>query len=669
MRLLQKAAICWSIILNCAAFAVPSQSSDAQQNSAVERATEVVFPTFSGQFFGDISWLYLKPIHTDGDLSYGSFIDLSMPPNLTAHLLQVDPSYHSAVRAGLGYQFAKTNLNVHARYFYLQMSGAEAGAAPYVNQMLQSRFGGDSLGAQATGKQTTHQGLVAFAGRFILDGHLEVEPYIGLSGAFIRRTFDSLYTDFVGTDHMPTSDLPSSLTGRDNSRYWGVGPGVGSSFKYFPVKNWSVTGHLGLACLAGKTEAKIDSKATRWAESFHSSSSSFRWVSFASASLATTYTHFLRNSAYALEITAGYEVDYFFRAVDRISPFNGYLNNSSPYPVRTVGNLGWGGPFVRLSLVPTPCPESLQSKKIFAARATLEPSGLYGRFTSAWLKPSPSRSDLAFAIRTEPGRSDKTESVATHYTWTAAYEVGYRFKNHTYLQASYSPVTATDSRFISTKNGQELKSLNASGPMEVVFSTACSSVEYDIEQVDGIGGKQIQLWHPLNIKAYAGVRYLQLKRTTRESFSGGRPPMTTEVKHNLIKSRFRGVGILTGLDPLVTFFDSLGIVGHVNLALLVGDIYATLDQENTGLMGTSSNNLRSRNHHFIVPVVDAKGGLTYTCRLKKKWTFSLEAGYQFVKYYRVVNLMYPTFLTGLCQTNSNLAWTGPYFTIELAGLF
>ncbi len=669
MRLLQKAVICWSSAFSLAAFASPSKDPDATKTTDVERATEVVLPTFAGQFFGDVSWLYLKPVHTDSDFSYGSFINLSMPPNLTAHLLEVDPSYHSAVRAGLGYQFADTNLNIHARYFYLRTSDAGAGAALNVNQMLQSRFGGDSLRAQATGKQTTHQGLVAFAGRFILDGHLDVEPYIGLSGASIRRTFDSLYTDFVGTDHMSTSDLPSSLTGRDSSHYWGVGPGVGSSFKYFPVKNWSITGHLGLAWLAGHIQARVDSETTRWAESFHSDASSFRWVCFASASLATTYTHFLRHSAYALELTAGYEVDYFFRGVDRISPFNGYLNNPSPHPSRTVGNFGWGGPFVRLSLVPTPRPESLQSKKIFAARSLLEPSGLYGRLTSAWLKPSPGRSDLAFALLREPGKPDKTEAVSTHLTWTAAYEVGYRFKNHTYLQASYSPITATDSRSISTKNGQELKSLNASGPMDVVFSAARSSVEYDIEQVDGIGGKQIQLWHPFNIKAYAGVRYLQLKRTTRERFSGGWPPMATEAIHNLIKSRFRGVGLLMGVDPLVTFFGALGIVGHVNLALLVGDIYATLDQDNTGVMGASSNNLRSGNRHFILPVVDAKGGVTYTCRLKRKWTFSLEAGYQFIKYYRAVNLMYPTFLTGLSLTNSNLAWTGPYVTIELAGLF
>ncbi len=76
--------------------------------------------------------------------------------------------------------------------------------------------------------------------------------------------------------------------------------------------------------------------------------------------------------------------------------------------------------------------------------------------------------------------------------------------------------------------------------------------------------------------------------------------------------------------------------------------------------------------HFIleetVPTGTAKLGIQYNYLLHSGRLISIGAGYQASEYFKVVNLLYPTFRTGLEQTNTSLAIVGPYLTISIKGL-
>jgi len=156
-----------------------------------------------------------------------------------------------------------------------------------------------------------------------------------------------------------------------------------------------------------------------------------------------------------------------------------------------------------------------------------------------------------------------------------------------------------------------------------------------------------------------------LKRTQDNAYSGGTPPLTTEFKSPFLQSRYGGLGIIFGLDPFLRVIQNLRLVGHVDVALLVGKIRSSLDQVNMGQVGNSSNTLRVHKRFSIVPVVDAKAGLNYAYKVNNHFAFDVEAGYQFAGYYRAIDLVFPTLLTGLEQLNNDLRLTGPYLTLGI----
>ena len=636
--------------------------------SSESNETKISVPKYSGGLYGDLTWYYLRPTASDGDLQYGTFLTLTdNPANLTAHVLELEPDYNHSFRVNLGYQIPDNVYNVNANYFYYHSSDSEKIQQKTLNQFIQNFLGASYKRAWGKEHQNLHQLDGTLGAHLIIDKRLDIHPNVGL------RYVDVSQKLHVGFNDLFFNPFPISaaLKGTEKSHYWGIGPVVDTLFKYTIYKGLSLTGHLGASALIGNISSKVHSDSTQdnLEQSFKARDSHCRVVPVINTGLAFTYTHPFNKSSYGLEFTIGYEVDHYFDIIDRINPFNGYVNNSNTKPVRTSSHLGLGGPYARISLIQNPLPASLTPRLTSLPNDAASIPGCFLRMTNEWLKPSPSEHDLTYAFLQKNNDSREREEVSPGYHWSGSYDFGYRFPFNLDIWGRYFHYHATDSSSATAKVNKEISSVNASGPAFVSFSNARSRIKYHLNQADLLVGKYVQLGQYVNLHPFLGIRYLSLERSANNNYSGGLPPLTTQNKSPKLKSDYWGIGLIFGIDPKIMFIHSFGLIGHFDTGLLMGNIKSKIDQNNRGSLGDSSNTLRQDSRQAIVPIIDAKGGVTYSCALKKHFVFNIEAGYQFSGYYKAVNQIFPTLLTGLEQTNSNLILTGPYFTVGLTGSF
>jgi Legionella pneumophila major outer membrane protein precursor len=146
------------------------------------------------------------------------------------------------------------------------------------------------------------------------------------------------------------------------------------------------------------------------------------------------------------------------------------------------------------------------------------------------------------------------------------------------------------------------------------------------------------------------------------------PSTVTAVKYPVLESRFQGIGPAFGVDGRRTINPHLGLLGQISGVLLVGETNAMLNQKEVSGTGiVQFSNLHSGNQRFVVPTGHLKLGVTLTKLFENGDQLQIVSGYQATYYYRAINLLYPTFRTGLEQTNSDLYVQGPFVTVTVNG--
>jgi hypothetical protein len=587
---------------------------------------------FASDFSADVTWLYLKSFATDGDLQTGTLLTLTDDPaNLTAHVQDVHPDFENAFRVNLG------ACNFNLNYLYFRSSKRRNIDQIEENQFFQNFLGGSFFTSNASQKQQIDQVNLTYG----VKCNSFLRPSVGLSFANIHRDLRVLYT-------LPT---PAILEGTLKSKYWGVGPIIGADLQFDLLRCLKLSGHLGTGVLFGKVNSSTDSKSFRQnrEESFFSKNGYNRASGLLNGALELTYSLPIYNCA-LLQLSAGYEVDYYFRAVDRINPNDGYFNNRSTFPVKTSSNIGLGGPSIRLSISNAAyCPG-----KSFC----FEPL-VYERFTNLFLTPCPTNDDLVFAVLNP---EDKKQRVSPNLAWSGSYDMGCQNRSGLDLRASYTFLRSSHVYELVAEENQNISSVNASGPSFVVFQKAASQARYRLDQGDLILANVAECF---GLNPFAGVRYTYLKRKINDFFLNGSPPLTTRNKFVTLKSRFWGAGPLLGCEPHLSLTNCLSLKGRVNAGLLAGQIRSSVDQVNEGFLAPSSNTLRRERIFAIAPVVDVKGAVRYSWRLGNCLNMGVEVGYQFTDYFRAVDLVFPVFLTGLNQRASDIKFSGPYMSIEI----
>lgn len=620
-----------------------------------EHCTEISMPCYSGGFYGGASWIYLQATHSDGDLEFGSLITPTR--NFTAHLLQTKPDYKSGYQLNLGYEFGCTNQNLDARFFSIDSSASNSAQTTEDIQLIQNFLGANFGRAKGASTSKIRDLAVTYGLEYIIDHCLTIHPYLGVGFADIRRTLDVSYDD----EGRGFGD--GVLDGKEKSKYWGVGPVIGWDMSLPLFCNLSLSGRFGTGVLFGTTKSSLDSTSFFMGASnaFFAKDSSDRAVTLLNGDVSLSYLQPLCGGRYGLELELGYRADYYFKPINRINPFLGYVVNTNPFPVDQPGNIGLHGPYITLTFTqgdPCNCVDLCSNSFCDGCDC----SGLHFNFTSAWLEPCPTGNDLTYAL-VQSDNFVSVHRVNPDSVWTGRYELSYQFESTWDITANYFHLNSKDTSKTTAGSNQAISSINASGAAEVVYTDAQSKVKYDLDQVDASIGKSIQAFCPLNLHGSLGVRWLDLKRTQDKVYSGGSPPLQTQTKTPFLKSTFCGVGPSFGLDPKLPLFWGLSIKGETNASLLIGNLKAIQNQDNFGtLVAESSNDLDTPKTPAIVPVVDARGGLRYDWQCSCVG-FEIEVGYQFTEYYRAVNLLFPNFLTGLNQTNSNLRLTGPYLDV------
>ena len=211
-----------------------------------------------------------------------------------------------------------------------------------------------------------------------------------------------------------------------------------------------------------------------------------------------------------VEIKFGYEADYYFKALDRINPLDGFIFTQDPVRVKTSSNLGVGGPFVQFSIAKPSTLTSCWEGDCCCFDGFS--GGLYGAFTSSWLRPIGNNNDLVYATLNKRDGSIEKQEARSNYSWSGTYELGWKSCDDVDLKVAYFHLNDHASTSVQADNGEKIFSVNASGPAFVAFSEAQSRAEYDLDQVDCLLGTTFSPVCNTDLHLSFGVRYAHLQR-------------------------------------------------------------------------------------------------------------------------------------------------------------
>jgi hypothetical protein len=185
--------------------------------------------------------------------------------------------------------------------------------------------------------------------------------------------------------------------------------------------------------------------------------------------------------------------------------------------------------------------------------------------------------------------------------------------------------------------------------------------EYTLNQVDLTAGEYVFLGCRTIMHPFMGLRWADLERKLRTHvFASNTVPVPTGTAittfatggfENIFeRSDFDGIGPIFGVDASFYLAYGLGIVGHFDAAMLVGNTHTKTDQilinnmtiNNAGVVTTRPAifaNFRGDSDRRIVPVIDAKLGGSYTfvfCNASNS-DLTLEAGWQVSNYFNAID--------------------------------
>lgn len=223
------------------------------------------------------------------------------------------------------------------------------------------------------------------------------------------------------------------------------------------------------------------------------------------------------------------------------------------------------------------------------------------------------------------------------------------------------------------------------GPDAGTTSSADGHLNNKFDVLNGEVGKYLNVDPDLIMRLFAGISALWIQQTLTANFSGIDPilgPYNFGIK---TRSKFSSAGLRLGVDGKYHAWNGMSVVG-----LLAGNLYIGSQQPSTTSTGSGSvltNAGISVNHQSIshdsyiqlVPALDTKIGLQYSCRYSHDKSFALEAGYMASIYTNALQNYVPStyvpgslgivagsvYLQSLLKTTDSFSLDGPYATFSL----
>lgn len=336
--------------------------------------------------------------------------------------------------------------------------------------------------------------------------------------------------------------------------------------------------------------------------------------------------------------------------------------------------------------------------------------GLELGITGLNLKPMVTNDNLAFALISNPNTRLISIPTSGNNIWSAnvrkIFDKGsdINFSYLTFDQKSHNLVAGdgiTPTVFPIT-----IETSGFNNPPFLVLTPVAhttqveDSNEFDLDQADLTLGQTMNTGKYFVFHPFTGLRYAQIKQNENLKYSGditgsfiipGFPPIFVLFDDPFITAvqrddKFKGIGPTIGFDTAFEIDDGFSLTGHLETALLVGNVDSKLNIQyneqfvNMGGSGFTYSPLAE--HMFseykanrIVPDVNAKLGGKFKYTFQNAMAVSLEAGYSYSEYFGALDQLDSSaietftpferdFAFGAASHKaSDLAIYGPYFNL------
>ncbi len=283
-----------------------------------------------------------------------------------------------------------------------------------------------------------------------------------------------------------------------------------------------------------------------------------------------------------------------------------------------------------------------------------------------------------------------SESISPNYNWGFVLGVGYVFPNtanDVKLDWMYFHNNYSDSSDAFGVSGTTTTIVNFPVDNGTLTSgdvaNSSGSVEYDFDAVDLTFGQYINIGPRLQVRKFAGLRYMRLNDDLSTSVVQALPVAggtgsEIETSSGNLNSSFNGLGPLFGARADYYLGSGFGLSGMFDAALLVGNLSFSGNQLDVTTTETSGHvfnitasevdDLNWDSQNVVAPAFDAKFGLNYKYQFNNGTLVALELGYQVTKYIDVVeqldrgsasdDISFDTDVT-------NFGLNGPYLTLNV----
>lgn len=291
-----------------------------------------------------------------------------------------------------------------------------------------------------------------------------------------------------------------------------------------------------------------------------------------------------------------------------------------------------------------------------------EPKHLYFSATISGLTVD--QDDLDFATLNTGAVTHDVRSISPHPHLAPTLRIGYLFTNQrSYMQLAWQYFKGDDQASIKANAGQTI-----SPPFEISSPLALISgqgkVTFKHQSVDLLYGHILQHWPNVTVEFPFGFRYFRRENATQIQYRTVNNAIITVTP----QSQYYGVG--PTIKGIFSYHLNHGwtVIGRVGTALLLGNSSTedTHTNSNAGVVLRLQKNRIFR----VVPEIDAKLGLQYTCSLASAQQLTIEGGYRVADYINSVDRISPVFndaFTLLATTRSRSSYmiSGAYVKLSV----
>jgi len=284
--------------------------------------------------------LYMLP--SMNGLDYAGFFQEVAHDTTSIDTQQIDRGYSFGYFIGLGYRFNE-HYDVQASWAQLNTNNNDSATSCDTCSLASTAGFLSTYHDAATDEALNYQVFDGTLGQLHQFGeNLMTRVFAGVRYARIEDNTQNLYTNSAFPAY------PSSTFESYNSSFSGVGPELGFDLNYGLNEWFSIVGHFAGAFLIGNQESNSSMQQvvggdTPFIDQYYvNSEDTTRMIPALDGKLGASFAVPFMSSKDRFVVEAGYEVDYYFDAMDQSTIIFGFSNHD-------YADVGFMGPYLNVS--------------------------------------------------------------------------------------------------------------------------------------------------------------------------------------------------------------------------------------------------------------------------------------------------------------------------------